>query len=67
VELYTVLVRNELTGEMATVSIPCWSCHDAQVEALSQLFKSRGWRKACAFQAEPAPASDAADQVIAVG
>jgi hypothetical protein len=54
VDAYKVLVRNELTGETETVRTAmdgiCGA--QAQVEALLHLFKSKGWRKAVAFQPE---------------
>lgn len=47
---YDVTVRNELTGEVATVEVrsDCWQ--QAQVDALVLLFRSSGWRKAVAYQ-----------------
>jgi hypothetical protein len=46
---YDVSVRNELSGEVATISVLADCAAGAQVEALVELFKSRGWRKAIAF------------------
>jgi hypothetical protein len=56
---YDVRVRNELTGEVTTVSLQsnCWE--EAQVAALVKLFKSQGWRKAVALQPELAALSRA--------
>jgi hypothetical protein len=48
-EQYDVPVRNELTGEIVTMSVTCACSGDAQVQALTQLFRSRGWRKLVAF------------------
>lgn len=50
-DTYTVMVRNDLTGEMQAVSVVSVSPEDAQIEALVQLFKRLGWRKAVAFRA----------------
>src|SRR5947209_8981601 len=46
--LYDISVRNELSGETATVSVLADCQAGAQVEALVALFKIRGWRKAIA-------------------
>lgn len=51
-ESYDIVVRNELTGEVATVTVKSSWPQDAQVEALVQLFRALGWRKATAFPAE---------------
>ena len=53
-EMYEVLVRNEITGEMATITVESPSNHDAQVEALVQCFRAQGWRRATAFCPEGA-------------
>jgi hypothetical protein len=60
-EEYSVLVRNEMTGETTTVLVASFSSQDAQVLALTQVFRQHGWRKVCAFEAtsvalEPQPA-----------
>lgn len=54
-ELYEVVVRNELTGEVETVSIQCTGGCDAQVQALHRMFHARGWRKASALPPSIAP------------
>ena len=51
--LYEVVVRNEVTSEVRTVRISSFGPEDAQVEALVQLFKSQGWRKAVALAPSP--------------
>lgn len=51
--LFDVVVRNELTGEVVSVRVPCNAPQDAQIEALLGVFKNRGWRKALALPAEP--------------
>ncbi|GAC1472007.1 MAG: hypothetical protein NVS2B16_32220 [Chloroflexota bacterium] len=45
--VYDVVVHNELTDEVRTVSLLSASAQDAQVDALVTLFRSHGWRKAC--------------------
>lgn len=47
---YDVVVRNERTGEVVTVSVESPSGPDAQVSALCRLFRTLGWRKALAMQ-----------------
>lgn len=47
-ETFTVLVRNELTGESCTVEVQSDYFVDAQVEALHTVFHARGWRKVVA-------------------
>lgn len=47
---FAVIVRNELTGEVVTVSVECAAGADAQVQALIQQFHASGWRKATALQ-----------------
>ncbi|GAC1334528.1 MAG: hypothetical protein NVS2B16_18840 [Chloroflexota bacterium] len=49
-QLYEVVVRNELTNEETTVSLPSASQQDAQVEALICLFRCHGWRKSCTLR-----------------
>ena len=49
-EIFDVTVRNELTGEVATLSIETSIAAEAQVDALVQLFDTRGWRKATALE-----------------
>jgi hypothetical protein len=56
--LYDVSVRNELSGEVTTVSVLADCAAGAQVAALVALFKTRGWRKAVAIP--PAAGSAAA-------
>lgn len=46
---YLVPVRNEDTGEVRIVEVLSGYAVDAQVEALQQLFKHEGWRKATAL------------------
>lgn len=48
-QTYLVPVRNELTTEVRVVEVMCTHRADAQVEALSRLFRELGWRKACAL------------------
>lgn len=48
-ETYDILVRNEMTGEMATITVESSNNHDAQVEALVQCLRAHGWRRATAF------------------
>lgn len=55
-ELYDVTVRNELTGEVATISLQSSWPQEAQVAALVQLFKLQGWRKAVALPPQRSPA-----------
>lgn len=43
-----VIVRNELTGETASVEVGCAYGPDAQIEALIHCFRAKGWRKALA-------------------
>jgi hypothetical protein len=52
VHSFLVPVRNDSTGEIRTVEIQSVYGADAQVEALHQLFKQEGWRKATALQPE---------------
>jgi hypothetical protein len=47
-EEYSVTVLNELTGETTIVLIASVSAKDAQVLALTQVFREEGWRKASA-------------------
>ncbi|HZS94042.1 MAG TPA: hypothetical protein VFA78_04535 [Chloroflexota bacterium] len=47
-DTFTVLVRNELTGESCTVEVRSDYFVDAQVEALHTVFHTRGWRKVVA-------------------
>lgn len=60
-EEYRVLVRNETTGETTTVSVACLSPKDAQVQALTQVFRQEGWRWTRAFE----PESEAEDALSA--
>lgn len=53
-EEYSVLVRNEMTGETTIVSVASLSSEDAQVQALTQVFRQAGWRKVSAFQPQAA-------------
>jgi hypothetical protein len=50
-EEYSVTVLNELTGETTIVLISSLSAKDAQVQALTQVFRQEGWRKASAREA----------------
>lgn len=56
-QLYDVVVSNDLTDEMTTVSLRSTGETDAQVEALVSLFRSRGWRKARTVRVERPDAS----------
>lgn len=49
-EEYSVPVRNELTGESTTVQVESLSAKDAQVQALSLVFRREGWRSARALE-----------------
>ena len=49
-DVYDVLVRNELTGELTTVVVTAIGAVNAQVEALHHVFHSAGWHKAVAMQ-----------------
>jgi hypothetical protein len=50
-EEYSVTVLNELTGETTIVLISSLSAKDAQVQALTRVFRQEGWRKASAREA----------------
>lgn len=52
-EEYSVLICNELTGETTVKWVASVSAKDAQVEALTQVFRQQGWRKASAFESQP--------------
>lgn len=52
-ESYIVAVRNELTGEIRSLEILALFQVDAQVEALTYMFRTEGWRKAVASVAIP--------------
>ena len=54
-QLYDVTVRNELTGDVATLSVSSQCPQDAQVEALVQAFRCRGWRSATALPVDAGP------------
>ena len=49
-EEYCVPVQNDLTGETMTVQIESLSPKDAQIQALSLVFRREGWRKASALE-----------------
>ena len=49
-EEYSVPVQNDLTGEVTTVQIECLSAKDAQIQALSVVFRRDGWRRASALE-----------------
>jgi hypothetical protein len=51
--VFDVVVHNELTHEETTVRLTSGCSQDAQVEALVQVFKSRGWRKISALPPIP--------------
>ena len=51
---YVVPVENQLTGETVLVEVPASHPADAQVEALVQSFRHRGWRKIRALVPETA-------------
>lgn len=54
-DTYHIPVRNEHTGEIRIVEILSGYVTDAQIEALQQLFKEEGWRKATALLPEVPP------------
>ena len=54
-KLYEITIRNEQTGEVATLSVRSYCPQDAQVEALSQVFRRHGWRSATAMSVEDGP------------
>ncbi len=49
---FLIPVRNEATGELRIVEVLSAYHADAQVEALHQLFRQEGWRKATALMPE---------------
>ena len=49
-EEYGVPIQNEVTGETMVVCVTALSAKDAQVQALTQVFRQHGWRKTCASQ-----------------
>jgi hypothetical protein len=49
---YLIPVRNEYTGEVRVVEVQSAHDADAQIQALHQLFKQEGWRKATALRPE---------------
>lgn len=51
-DIYTVQVRNEFTGEVRVIEVQADYFRDAQIAALAQLFHSEGWRKATALVPE---------------
>lgn len=53
-EEYSVLVQNELTGETTTVLVSSLCAKDAQVQALTLVFRRDGWRKASALEPQSA-------------
>jgi hypothetical protein len=57
VKVYDVVVRNELTGETVTVEMLGSVPAEAQTQALLQLFRTHGWRKASALPPDAACAS----------
>jgi hypothetical protein len=52
VDNFTVVVRNEFTGEVRTIEVQSEYYRDAQIAALVQLFRVDGWRKATALVPE---------------
>lgn len=64
--LYDVSVRNELSGEVTTVSVLADCVAGAQVEALVALFKTRGWRRAVATPPGAGIAADLAELALDV-
>lgn len=52
-DIYTVQVRNEFSGEVRVIEVEAEYFRDAQVAALVQLFHNDGWRKATALVPEP--------------
>jgi hypothetical protein len=51
-DIFTVQVRNEFTGEVRNIEVTSEYFRDAQVAALVQLFHENGWRKATALVPE---------------
>lgn len=51
-DVYTVQVRNEFTGEVREIEVNAHYFRDAQIAALAQLFHADGWRKATALVPE---------------
>jgi hypothetical protein len=51
-DVFTVPVRNEFTGEVRVIEVHEEYFRDAQVAALVQLFREEGWRKATALVPE---------------
>lgn len=51
-EEYSVLIRNDMTGETTLAYVTSASPKDAQVEALTRLFHEKGWRRASAAEAQ---------------
>lgn len=51
-DIYTVRVRNEFTGEVREIEVNAQYFRDAQIAALVQLFHDDGWRKATALVPE---------------
>lgn len=54
-EDYDVPVQNDVTGETTTVQIESVSAKDAQIQALSLVFRQNGWRKASAREPHRTP------------
>ena len=51
---FAVSVRNDSTGEVRVVEVASAYGVDAQIEALRELFKHFGWRRATALPATSA-------------
>ncbi len=49
-EEYSVPVHNDLTDETTTVKIEALTAKDAQILALSLVFRRHGWRRASALE-----------------
>lgn len=49
---FAVTVRNQITGETATLHIQAGCAPGAQVEALTHAFRHLGWRRALAYVPE---------------
>lgn len=54
-KVYDVVVRNDLTGELVTLSMAGSVPAEAQTQALIQLFQTHGWRKASALPPQTVP------------
>ena len=55
-QTFSVSVRNEETGEVATIVVEGSHLYDGLEKALRSLFRDRGWRKAVAISPDVRPA-----------